>query len=81
MCTLLIHTIKFVGQAVNKDRVVSTGPSSLNGHDSSYIMSTNTTVFKVLNLSPKSTNKQLTDFPNLGGQNTTPFFLFGDSMK
>jgi len=53
---------------VHKDRSVSTGASSLNGHDSSYIMSAKTAVLKVRTLGCKSTNMQLTDFHNPGGQ-------------
>jgi hypothetical protein len=34
-----LHAIKFGGEVVHKDRYVSTGAISLNGHDSSNIMS------------------------------------------
>jgi len=53
---------------VYKDRSVSTGASSLNGHDSSYVMSAKKAVLKVPTLGHKSTNMQLTDFHNPGGQ-------------
>ena len=53
---------------MHKDRSVSTGASSLNGHDSSYIMSAKTAVLKVRTLGCKSTNMQLKDFHNPGGQ-------------
>ena len=77
MCTL--HAIKLGGE-VHKDRFLSTGAFSLNGHDSSYIVSAKKAVLKVPTLGRKTTNMQLTDFHNPAGQNTTPVFLFGDCM-
>jgi len=63
-----LHIVKLGGVAVHKDRAVSTGAFSLNVHDSSYIMSAKKAVLKVCTLSCKSTNMQLTDFYNPGGQ-------------
>jgi hypothetical protein len=62
-----LHAIKFGGEVVHKDRYVSTGSFSLNGHDSSNIMSAKKDVLKVPTLGRKSTNMQSTDifqFPN-----------------
>jgi hypothetical protein len=53
-----------------------TSAFSLNGHDSSYIMSAKKAVLKVPILGCKTTNMQLTDFHNPAGQNTNPVFLF-----
>jgi S-adenosylmethionine:tRNA-ribosyltransferase-isomerase (queuine synthetase) len=69
------------GGEVHKDRFVSTGALSLNGHDSSYIMSAQTAVLRVPTLGCKITNMQLTDFHNPAGQNMSLVFLFADSMK
>jgi len=63
-----LHAIKLGGEAVHNDRSVSTGAFSLNGHDSSYIMSAKTAVLKVHTLGHKSTNMQSTDFHNPAGQ-------------
>ena len=75
-----LHAIKLGGEVVCKDRSVSTGASSLNGHDGSYIMSAKKAVLKVPTLGRKSTNMQLPDFLTLVANNTTPLFLFGDCM-
>lgn len=48
-----LHTIKMGGEVVHKDRSVSTGAFSLNGHDSSYIMSAKIAVLKVPTLGHK----------------------------
>ena len=74
-----LHAMKLGGEDA-QDTPVSTGAFSLNGHDSSYIMSAKKAVLKVSTLGHKTTNKQLTDFHNPAGQNTTPVFLFGDCM-
>ena len=63
-----LHAIKFGGEVVHKDRSVSTGAFSLNGYDSSYIMSAKEAVLKVPTLGCKSTNMQSTDFHNPAGQ-------------
>jgi hypothetical protein len=77
MCTL--HAIELGGE-VHKDRSASTGAFSLNGHDSSYIMSAKAAVLKVPTIGHKTTNVQLTDFCNPAVQNTAPVVLFGDCM-
>jgi hypothetical protein len=56
-----IHAIKLGGE-VHKDRSASTGAFSLNGYDSSYIMSAKKAVLEVPTLGHKTTNMQLTDF-------------------
>ena len=71
-----LHAIKLGGN-VHKDRSVSTGAFSLNGHDSSHIMSA---VLKVPTLGCKTNNMQFTDFHIPAGQNTSPVFLSGDCM-
>ena len=48
-----------LGGEVHKDRSVSTGAFSRNGHDSSYIMSAKKDVLKVPTLGHKRTNMQL----------------------
>jgi len=63
-----LHAIKLGGGDVHKDRAVSTGASSLNGHDSSYIMSVKAAVLKFPTLGRKSTNMQLRDYHKPGGQ-------------
>jgi hypothetical protein len=63
-----LHTIKFGGEVVHNGKSVSTDAFSLNGHDSSYIMSAKKAVFKVHTLGHKSTNMQSTDFRNPAGQ-------------
>jgi hypothetical protein len=60
--------IKFGSEVVHKDRSVSAGAFSLNGHDSSYIMSAKKDVPKVHTLDCKSTNMQSADFHNPAGQ-------------
>ena len=74
-----LHAIELGGE-VHKDRSVSTGAFSRNGHDSSHIMSAKKAVLKVPTLGHKRTNMQLTDFHIPAGQNTTPVFLFGDCI-
>jgi hypothetical protein len=74
-----LHAIELGGE-VHKDRSASTGAFSLNGHDSSYIMSAKKAAIKVPTLGRKTTTIQLTDFHIPAGQNTTPVFLFGDSV-
>ena len=66
--TSTLHAIKLGGEVVRKDRYVSTGASSLNGHDGSYIMSAKKAMLRVPTLGCKSTNMQLPDFHNPGGQ-------------
>jgi len=56
-----LHAIKLNGE-VHKDRSASAGAFSLNGQDSSYIMSAKKAVLKVPNVGCKTTNMQLTDF-------------------
>jgi hypothetical protein len=51
-----LHTIKFDGEVVYKDRYVLTGAFSLNGHDSSNIMPAKKAVLKVHTLGRKTTN-------------------------
>jgi len=63
-----LHAIKFGGEFVHKYRSVSTGVFSLNGHDSSHIMSAKKAVLMVSTLGRKSTNMQITDFQNTAGQ-------------
>jgi len=59
-----LHTIKFGGEVVHKDRYASTGAFSLNGHDSSNIMPAKKAVLKVPTLGRKPTNMPSTDiFP------------------
>ena len=48
---------------------------SLNGHDSSYIMSAKKAVLQVPTLGHKSTNMQSTDFHNTAGQQYSSGFL------
>jgi len=74
-----LHAIKLCGE-VHKDRSASTGAFSLNGHDSSYIMSAKKALLKVPTLGCKTTHMQLTDFHIPACQNTTPVFMFGDCM-
>jgi len=71
-----LHVVKLGGVAVHKDGAVSTGAFSLNGQDSSYLMSAKKVVFKVPTLGRKSTNMQLTDFYNLFAQISNPVLLF-----
>ena len=42
-----LHAITLGSEVVHKDRSVSTGAFSLNGHDSSYIMSAKKALLKV----------------------------------
>ena len=56
------------GEVGHKDRSVLTGAFSLNGQDTSYIMSVKKAVLKVPTLGSKSTNMQSTDFHNPAGQ-------------
>ena len=74
-----VHASKLGGE-VHKDRTISTGAFSLNGHDISHILSEKTAVLKVPNLGRKTTNTQLTDFHIPAGQNITTVFLFGDCI-
>jgi len=74
-----LHAIKLGGE-VHKDRSASTGDFSINGHDSSYIMSAKKAVLRVPTLGHKTTNMQLTAFHIPAGQNTTPVFMLGDCM-
>ena len=74
-----LHAIK-LDVEVHKDRSVSTGAFSLNGYDSSHIMSAKKAVLKVHTLGCKTTNMQLTDFHIHADKNTSPVFLFGDCM-
>jgi len=53
--------IKVDDEVVHKDGYVSTGAFSLNGHDSSNIMSAKNAVLKVPTSGRKSTNMQSTD--------------------
>lgn len=66
-----LHAIKLGGD-VHKDRSTSTGAFSLNGHDSSYIMTAKTAVLNVPTSGHKTTNMEVTDFHIPAGQNTTP---------
>jgi hypothetical protein len=70
-----LHTIKLGDEVVHKDRSLSTGAFSLNGHDSSYIMSAKKSVFKVCTLGHKSTNMKSTDFHNPVGHQYSPGLL------
>ena len=63
-----LNAIKLGGEVVHKDRSVSTGAFSLNGHDSSYIMSAKKAVHNIPTLGSKSTNMQFTDFHNPAGR-------------
>ena len=63
-----LHTIKFGSEVVHKGRSVSTRAFSLNGLDSSFIMSTKKAILKVSTLGCKSTNMQSTDFRNPAGK-------------
>ena len=60
--------MKLGGEVVHNERSVSTGAFSLNGRDSSYIMSAKKAVLKVHTLGCKSTNMQSTYFHNPAGQ-------------
>jgi len=75
----ILHAI-MLGGKVQKDRSVSTSAFSLNEHDSSHITSAKKSVLKVPTLGHKTTNTKLTDFHIPACQNTSPVFLFGDSM-
>ena len=50
-----LRAIKLGSEVVHKDRFVSTGAFSLNGHDSSYTMSAKRAVLKVPTLGREST--------------------------
>ena len=65
---------------VHKNRSVATGAYSLNGHDSSHIMSATKALLKVPTLGHKTTYIQLTDFQIPACQNTSQVFLFWDCM-
>ena len=71
----ILHAIELGGEEVHKDRSVATGAFSLNGHDSSFIMSTKKAVLKVPTLGRKSTNMQPTYFCNTGSQQYNSSFL------
>ena len=60
-----LHAITLGGDIVRKDRFVSTGVFSLNGHDRSYIMSTKRDVLKVPTLGRESTTHTHTHTHNL----------------
>jgi hypothetical protein len=66
-----------LGDQVHKDRSVSLGGFSLNGHDSSHIMSEKGSCASQRR---KTTNMQSTDFHNSTGQKTTPVLLFGECI-
>ena len=76
-----VHALKLGSEVVHKDRSVSMGAFSQNGHDSSYIMSAKKAVLKVPTFGCKSTNIQSKDFLTLLDNNTDLVFLFGDYMK
>jgi hypothetical protein len=64
-----LQAIKLGDEVVHKERSVSTCAFSLNGHDSSYIMSAKKAVLMVPTLGCKSTNMQSMEFHNPTGQN------------
>jgi hypothetical protein len=74
-----LSAIKLGGE-VHKDRSVSVGGFSLNGHNSSHIMSEKESCAQGSQFRPQN-NMQSIDFHNPAGQNTTPVFLFGDYMS
>jgi hypothetical protein len=69
-----LHAIKLCGE-VHKDRSDSVGGFSLNGHDSSHIMSEKGSCAAQCH---KTTNMQSTDFHNPTDQNIIPILLFGE---
>ena len=63
-----LHALHFGSETVHKDTPISKGAFSLNGHDSSYVMSAKKAVLKVPTLGRKSTNIQSTEFRYSAGQ-------------
>jgi hypothetical protein len=76
-----LHTIKFGGE-VHNDRSVSIGDYSLNGYDSSHVMSEKESCAQGSQFKPQNNQYAIHRlyFHNPAGQNTTPVLLFGDCM-